>query len=213
MTVKSLWLEHTCVRQFENMLQKLEAEVRSHISIEHQLKLHVDATQAKLDTVERKYAEAKDSLQSFAKPLKPKLTSPVKDPRLQLKQEVNEKEAKLGERTAKRDNEMKALQAELQRLKDRLRHLNAEQPKSLLRKHSKKSRGFSALKKQTEERSHELSRVQHSLTSKRSCRRSMGEADLKALKDRPKSRPVTRCHSRSNSGYAKPPAHKRAPSR
>ncbi len=35
--------------QFESMLQKLEADVRMHIRVEQQLKLHADATEAKLE--------------------------------------------------------------------------------------------------------------------------------------------------------------------
>ena len=39
--------------QFEAMLQKLEGEVREHIRIEHQLRLHDENTQAKLEEAER----------------------------------------------------------------------------------------------------------------------------------------------------------------
>lgn len=39
--------------QFENMLQKLEAEVRNHISIEHQLKLHIESKQNKIEELEK----------------------------------------------------------------------------------------------------------------------------------------------------------------
>lgn len=42
--------------QFEEMLQKLEGEVRNHIRIEQQLKLHLESSQAKLDETEKKYA-------------------------------------------------------------------------------------------------------------------------------------------------------------
>lgn len=40
--------------QFERLLQKLEGEVRVHIRVEQQLKLHAEATQAKLDELQRK---------------------------------------------------------------------------------------------------------------------------------------------------------------
>ncbi|CAG9311893.1 unnamed protein product [Blepharisma stoltei] len=39
--------------QFEAMLQKLEAEVRNHIRIEHQLKLHIETSQGKVDELEK----------------------------------------------------------------------------------------------------------------------------------------------------------------
>lgn len=35
--------------QFENMLQKLEAEIRNHIRVEHQLKLHIESNQLTID--------------------------------------------------------------------------------------------------------------------------------------------------------------------
>lgn len=38
--------------QFEAMIQKLEGEVRNHIGVEHQLKLHVENTQAKVEELE-----------------------------------------------------------------------------------------------------------------------------------------------------------------
>ncbi|CAG9324137.1 unnamed protein product [Blepharisma stoltei] len=40
--------------QFENMLQKLEGEVRAHIRTEQQLKLHIETCQCKIDELERK---------------------------------------------------------------------------------------------------------------------------------------------------------------
>ena len=42
--------------QFESMLQKLESEVRNHIRVEQQLKLHSDTLQAKLDEMEKEGA-------------------------------------------------------------------------------------------------------------------------------------------------------------
>ena len=48
--------------QFENMLQKLEAEVRNHIRIEHQLKLHIESNQNKIDELEKYKIEAEVKL-------------------------------------------------------------------------------------------------------------------------------------------------------
>ncbi|MEW3935601.1 hypothetical protein, partial [Pseudomonas aeruginosa] len=39
--------------QFETMLQKAEAEVRNHIRIEHQLKLHIENHQNRIEELER----------------------------------------------------------------------------------------------------------------------------------------------------------------
>ena len=43
--------------QFESMLQKLEADVRMHIRVEQQLKLHADATEAKLEELQGLWAK------------------------------------------------------------------------------------------------------------------------------------------------------------
>ena len=44
-------LESRC-QQFESMLQKLEADVRVHIRIEQQLKLHIEAAQSRIDDLQ-----------------------------------------------------------------------------------------------------------------------------------------------------------------
>ncbi|OMJ91447.1 hypothetical protein SteCoe_6029 [Stentor coeruleus] len=44
--------------QFETMLQKLEAEVRNHIRVEHQLKLHIENIQNKNEELEKYKLEA-----------------------------------------------------------------------------------------------------------------------------------------------------------
>ena len=40
-------------KDYEVMLQKYEAEVRNHIKIEQQLKLHIECVQDKLDDIEK----------------------------------------------------------------------------------------------------------------------------------------------------------------
>jgi hypothetical protein len=40
-------------KDYETMLQKYEAEVRNHIKIEQQLKLHIECVQDKLDDSEK----------------------------------------------------------------------------------------------------------------------------------------------------------------
>ena len=48
--------------QLEQMLQKAEAEIRTHIGIEHQLKIHAELTQTQLDDLSKKYAHAKGTI-------------------------------------------------------------------------------------------------------------------------------------------------------
>ena len=56
--------------QFENMLQKLESEVRNHIRVEHQLKLHIESNQIKLDELEKFKAEAEIKFLEYEEKLK-----------------------------------------------------------------------------------------------------------------------------------------------
>lgn len=48
--------------QYQKALQKLEGEVRHHIKIEQQMKLHIDATQAKLEDLEKFKGEGFETL-------------------------------------------------------------------------------------------------------------------------------------------------------
>ncbi|CAG9320977.1 unnamed protein product [Blepharisma stoltei] len=43
--------------QFETLLQKSEAEVRNHIRVEHQLKLHIESSQNRIDELEKLNAQ------------------------------------------------------------------------------------------------------------------------------------------------------------
>jgi len=51
--------------QFESLLQKLEAEVRNHIRVEHQLKLHIESNQNKIEDLERFKTEAQEKLSLY----------------------------------------------------------------------------------------------------------------------------------------------------
>lgn len=54
--------------QFEAMIQKLEAEVRNHIRIEHQLKIHLDEITNKTDDQDcEKFAEETENLRNDLK--------------------------------------------------------------------------------------------------------------------------------------------------
>lgn len=54
--------------QYEGQLQKYEAEVRNHIKIEQQLKLHIECVQDKLDDTEKllkKHANERDEIKDL----------------------------------------------------------------------------------------------------------------------------------------------------
>jgi hypothetical protein len=51
--------------QLEKLLQKQEAEVRNHIKIEHQLKLHIENMQNKINDLEKNLLEAQDNVKDM----------------------------------------------------------------------------------------------------------------------------------------------------
>lgn len=51
---------------YESQLQKYEAEVRNHIKIEQQLKLHIECVQDKLDETEKSVKNFETEKQQFA---------------------------------------------------------------------------------------------------------------------------------------------------
>ena len=74
--------------QFEGMLQKLESEVRNHIRVEQQLKLHLEAAQSRVEELEKK-TDSTQLLTEIAAKEKEleelRNRSPVKDLELKLK--------------------------------------------------------------------------------------------------------------------------------
>ena len=43
----------SCPKIYEEIIQKLEADIRKHIRIEHQLKLHIESTEDRIEELER----------------------------------------------------------------------------------------------------------------------------------------------------------------
>ena len=50
-----------CPRVYEEMIQQLEADIRKHIRIEHQLKLHIESVEDRVEELERDAAKAENS--------------------------------------------------------------------------------------------------------------------------------------------------------
>lgn len=74
--------------QFESMLQKLESEVRNHIRVEQQLKLHLDAAQSRLEDLEKHSDSSKLHKELLAKEKELedlRSHNPAKDLELKLK--------------------------------------------------------------------------------------------------------------------------------
>jgi len=61
---------HEKNNQYEQLLQKLEGEVRNHIRIEQQLKLHIESTQAKLEDAEKARLKVTNSSKDIIEEIK-----------------------------------------------------------------------------------------------------------------------------------------------
>ena len=74
----------SCPKVYEEIIQGLEADVRKHIRMEHQLKLHIETVEDRVEELERELEKIEDS--------KPVNTDKLKK---QHKQEVDSLTAKL----------------------------------------------------------------------------------------------------------------------
>lgn len=51
-------MAETCPPVYEEIIQQLESDVRKHIRIEHQLKLHIESVEDRVEELERDVAKA-----------------------------------------------------------------------------------------------------------------------------------------------------------
>ena len=190
--------------QFENMLQKLEAEIRNHIRIEHQLKLHIETNQNRLDELEKFKNEAEIKILD----LEEKLTENKKNDN---KDKKNDECLKLKTLLEEKVLECKKLKKDLER---------AKSPKKV----EKNSDSIKYLKKILEDKVFELNKIQKILKDKNetpfvkldknsrksmedNCRSSHSpfqirketENTLTEFKPSTAKKSVTRSHLRSNS--------------
>ena len=146
--------------QFEAMLQKLEGEVRGHIRVEHQLKLHVDNTQGKLEEVEALHAKAQQTIKQLEEQLSSTAGStPVNAVELAQRAEALERKDRVIAQLEKENTGLKL------QLKERLAELE------LLKKQPNKSRHdpvstLDMVKKRISDKSEELNKLQARLTQK-----------------------------------------------
>ena len=45
--------QQSCPKIYEEIIQKLEGDIRKHIRIEHQLKLHIESTEDRIEELEK----------------------------------------------------------------------------------------------------------------------------------------------------------------
>lgn len=198
--------------KFESMLQKLEAEVRKHIRVEHQLKLHIETNQSQAEELEQQnnkllsqIKDLNDKIKNFSKSTFDKRDS--KD----FHEKIDRLEAKL----ASRNNVITKLEGEVIRLK-RL----AETGKENMRKFDGKSvkekkEEIEEIKQKFEEKAVDLQKLEMVLRERssskamkernRSLRKSVVDNELLKSKNPEIKRLGTgKIHSRSTSEQMRP---------
>ncbi|OMJ87130.1 hypothetical protein SteCoe_11204 [Stentor coeruleus] len=210
--------------QFESMLQKLEAEVRRHISVEHQLKLHIETNQTHTEDLENEnykhlneIKDLQEKVKSFAK---------IKNDKKNLKI-LTEKVAKLEEDLKKKDFLTKKLENEVVELRAAINSPHFEPEKLLFNKiRGKREDDYEDIKQKFEEKSMGLQKIQKIIQEKsvrnnrernKIIRKSVNESDMirnKIFDIKLASKIINKTHIRSTSEQVRaksvgrrPPSH------
>ncbi|OMJ73873.1 hypothetical protein SteCoe_27355 [Stentor coeruleus] len=207
--------------QFEVMLQKLEAEVRGHIRVEHQLKLHIETSQIQTETLEieklKQLTEIKD-LQEKLKTLN-KTKNDTKNSK-----EMTEKIAKLEENLRRKDAIINRLEYELVELKTIIQSPRLESENMLFKKiRGKREDEFEEIKQKVEEKTIGLQKLQKFIKEKtvrpgrdrnKVIRKSVNENDIahyKFVDVKINANIVGKIHMRSTSENVRPRSVGRRP--
>lgn len=141
--------------QFENMLQKLEAEVRNHIRIEHQLKLHIENNQNKIEELEKYKTETEAKIIEYEERFRAENNKSVKpeNSKDRVLQKFEVECSKLKNLLEDKVKECEKLKKELEKSK------TPKQPE-------KNSASIEYLKKRLEEKAWELNKIQQIMKEK-----------------------------------------------
>ena len=146
--------------QFENMLQKLEAEVRSHIRVEHQLKLHIETNQTQTEELENENITKAKELKALHDLLKSyhKGKSPIRSCT-----EHTEKIEMLENQIAKKDSIIYKLELDFVKLKTSFEKGNRDNSLSKMKiqkDYGRKQEIFDEIKGKIEQKNMGLQRIQ-----------------------------------------------------
>jgi chromosome segregation ATPase len=189
--------------QFENMLQKLEAEVRNHIRIEHQLKLHIENTQNKVEELEKYKLEADGKISKLEEMLK------------------SQEKGKPQKPDNSKDKSIQKFEIECTKLKNLLEEKvkECEKLKKELEKNRKPDKSNTTsivfLKKQLEDKAVELNKIQKTLREKadKESTRHVDRKNRKSLDENTRSTPSPfrpRKDVENNAVEYKPPTAKKS---
>jgi hypothetical protein len=192
--------------QFENMLQKLEAEVRNHIRIEHQLKLHIESNQQKIEELERYKLETDEKIQGFEGKNKGDN---------QRKAQVELSKDKIVQKFEVECTKLKSLLEdkvkECEKLKKELEVLR------VIKNPEKNSASIETLKKKMEEKAGDLNKIHHLLKEKEKPPiRPIDRKKKKSLDENSRNSPSpfrTKKENESTLSESRPSTAKKTPSR
>lgn len=193
--------------QFESMLQKLEAEVRNHIRVEHQLKLHIEDTQVQTEELEIK----NNNYLSQIRELNEKMKSHTRGAD---KKEFVEKIGKLENTISKKDALICKLENDIVRLKKF--EVEAKENSKIGKKNRESKEDFEEIKQKLEVKAADLMKLENFTREKntpkpmkernKSLRKSNNDQEVKnkiaEIKNNFKS--FTKSHSRSTSEQVRP---------
>ena len=193
--------------QFESMLQKLEAEVRNHIRVEHQLKLHIEDTQVQTEELEIK----NNNYLSQIRELNEKIKSHTRGAD---KKEFVEKIGKLENTITKKDALICKLENDIVRLKKF--EVEAKENSKIGKKNRESKEDFEEIKQKLEVKAADLMKLENFTREKntpkpmkernKSLRKSNNDQEVKnkiaEIKNNLKS--FTKSHSRSTSEQVRP---------
>jgi DNA repair exonuclease SbcCD ATPase subunit len=196
--------------QFEIMLQKLEAEVRTHIRVEHQLKLHIETNQSHNDDLIAQNAKHLNDIKELQEKIK-NFTRPK--PEKKDHKEFIEKIEKLEETLKKKDAVILKLETELKNFKSfadendkiiikKSRGKNGEEFEEIKQKFQEKAVGLQKLQKLIREKSSKTTKERN-----RNLRKSINDSDIirnKIADVKITSKIFGKSHMRSTSEQVRP---------
>ena len=193
--------------QLEALLQKLEAEIRGHIRVQHQLKLHIEDTQVQTEELEIK----NNNYLSQIRELNEKIKSHTRGAD---KKEFVEKIGKLENTITKKDALICKLENDIVRLKKF--EVEAKENSKIGKKNRESKEDFEEIKQKLEVKAADLMKLENFTREKntpkpmkernKSLRKSNNDQEVKnkiaEIKNNLKS--FTKSHSRSTSEQVRP---------
>ena len=202
--------------QFESMLQKLEAEVRNHISVEHQLKLHIENNQLQTEELELQNTKYTALIRELNEKIKNLAKGSIE--RKESKDSM-EKIGKLENMVAKKDATIRMLEEENKKLKKVSELATKENNKSKgeIKNSKGKNEELEEIKQKFEEKAVDLLKIEQIIREKstpkpmkernRSMRKSINDNEVgkhKASESKHNIKMNSRSHSRSTSDQVRP---------